>query len=167
MNSPTAAAKHSLRALARRWRHLDTEVRPPRRRPRRPHHPDVADTTKRIWHRSRPSRRRSSSCSATTPNRCRSEAASWEALRHLPHQDKPAGIASTGAGTDKPTQRSTESPSYECNSTNPPSTTSLAAPPKASPEKDIIRCLKRFLARDVYQHVMADHQTRQHTAPTP
>ena len=27
VNSPTAAAKHSLRALARRWRHLDTEVR--------------------------------------------------------------------------------------------------------------------------------------------
>ena len=27
MNSPTASAKHSLKALARRWRHLDTEVR--------------------------------------------------------------------------------------------------------------------------------------------
>ena len=27
MNSPTAAAKHSLRALARRWLPLDTEVR--------------------------------------------------------------------------------------------------------------------------------------------
>ena len=34
-------------------------------------------------------------------------------------------------------------------------------------KKDIIRCLKRFLAREVYQHVMADHRTRQHTAPTP
>ena len=31
MNSPTASAKHSLRALARRWRHLDTEVRHLRR----------------------------------------------------------------------------------------------------------------------------------------
>ena len=54
INTPTAAAKHSLKALARRWRHLDTEVRPPRRRPRRPHHPGVADTTRRIRHRSRP-----------------------------------------------------------------------------------------------------------------
>ncbi len=34
-------------------------------------------------------------------------------------------------------------------------------------KKDIIRCLKRFLAREVYQHVMADHRARQHTAPTP
>ena len=34
-------------------------------------------------------------------------------------------------------------------------------------KKDIIRCLKRFLAREVYQRVMADHQTRQRPAPTP
>ena len=31
-------------------------------------------------------------------------------------------------------------------------------------KKDIIRCLKRFLAREVYQRVMADHRTRN---PTP
>ena len=30
-------------------------------------------------------------------------------------------------------------------------------------KKDIIRCLKRFLAREIYQHVMADHRTRQPT----
>ena len=52
MNSPTASAKHSLKALARRWRHLDTEVRHLRRRARRPHRPGVADTTRRLWHRS-------------------------------------------------------------------------------------------------------------------
>ncbi len=33
MDSPTASAKHSLRALARRWSHLDTEVGHLRRRP--------------------------------------------------------------------------------------------------------------------------------------
>ena len=27
-------------------------------------------------------------------------------------------------------------------------------------KKDIIRCLKRFLARQVYQRVITDHQTR-------
>ena len=32
-------------------------------------------------------------------------------------------------------------------------------------KKDIIRCLKRFLAREVYQRVMTDHKTRQHTTP--
>ena len=34
-------------------------------------------------------------------------------------------------------------------------------------KKDIIRCLKRFLAREVYQRVMTDHRTRQPTIPTP
>ena len=34
-------------------------------------------------------------------------------------------------------------------------------------KKDIIRCLKRFLAREVYQRVMTDHKTRKHTTPTP
>ena len=34
-------------------------------------------------------------------------------------------------------------------------------------KKDIIRCLKRFLAREVYQRVMADYRTRQRPAPTP
>ena len=34
-------------------------------------------------------------------------------------------------------------------------------------KKDIIRCLKRFLAREAYQRVMTDHKTRQHTTPTP
>ena len=48
MNSPTASAKHSLKALARRWRHLDTEVRHLRRRARRPHRPGVADTARRL-----------------------------------------------------------------------------------------------------------------------
>jgi transposase len=28
-------------------------------------------------------------------------------------------------------------------------------------KRDIIRCLKRFLAREIYQRVMADHRARQ------
>ena len=27
-------------------------------------------------------------------------------------------------------------------------------------KRDLIRCLKRFLARDIYQRVMVDHQAR-------
>ena len=45
------------------------------------------------------------------PERIRSEAASCETLRHLPHprclQDKPTGTVSTEADTTKPTQRCT------------------------------------------------------------
>lgn len=32
-------------------------------------------------------------------------------------------------------------------------------------KKDIIRCLKRFLAREAYQRVMTDHRVRQGIAP--
>jgi hypothetical protein len=28
-------------------------------------------------------------------------------------------------------------------------------------KREIIRCLKRFLAREIYQHVMTDHRARQ------
>lgn len=31
-------------------------------------------------------------------------------------------------------------------------------------KRDIIRCLKRYLAREVYQRVMTDHRTRTRTA---
>jgi transposase len=33
-------------------------------------------------------------------------------------------------------------------------------------KKDIIRCLKRFLAREAYQRVMADHRARVRIAHT-
>lgn len=32
-------------------------------------------------------------------------------------------------------------------------------------KRDIIRCLKRYLAREVYQAVMTDHRARQATKP--
>ena len=31
----------------------------------------------------------------------------------------------------------------------------------AKPQKDIIRCLRRFVARDAYQRVVTDHRHRQ------
>ena len=34
-------------------------------------------------------------------------------------------------------------------------------------KKDIIRCLKRFLAREVYQRVMVDHRARLELVSTP
>ena len=138
MNSPTASAKHSLKALARRWRHLDTEVRHLRRRPRRPHHPGVTDTTKRIRHRSRPrggAPHRVRRQPRTDPLRSRIR----ETMRHLPHPsvvrtNQPAPPLPRRAPTSQrsplPTRHRTNA-----NFTNPPSTTSLDAPPKASPKK--------------------------------
>ena len=34
-------------------------------------------------------------------------------------------------------------------------------------KRDIIRCLKRFLAREVYQRVMTDHRARLDSQHTP
>ncbi len=72
-----------------------------RRRARRPHHPGVADTTRRLWHRSRPRRRSSSSCSATTPNGSAPKPHTPNSAAPVPsrpHQDRPAATVFYGGG---------------------------------------------------------------------
>ena len=158
---PHSLGEHSLRALARRWRHHDTEVRHLRRRPGRPHRPGVADAKRRIRHRSRPRRRSSSSLSATTPNES-AQRPPWRnsatPARSQHRQDKPAGTASTEAGTAKP---SGALPSRHRTNAFPPTHHRLRRTAEGLTKKDIIRCLKRFLAREVYQRVMTDHRARQ------
>ena len=34
-------------------------------------------------------------------------------------------------------------------------------------KKEIIRCLKRYLAREIYQRVLPDHRARQPLQPSP
>ena len=139
MNSPTASAKHSPKSVS-------TPLAPPRHRDGATYDAVLDDLTTQASPTLRnaygigaePGSRGSSSCSATTQNGSAPKPHSRNSAApapYLPHQGKPADIASTEAGTDKPTQPSTHSPSYECDSTNPPSTTSLAAPPKASQKK--------------------------------
>ena len=169
MNSPTAAAKHSLRALARRWRHLDTEVRS--------HDAVLDDLTAQasptlrdaygigadsaaellIVFGDNPERIRSEAAYAKLCGTCPIPASSGQTSRHRlyrgGHRQANAAlyrIAITRMRFHQPTidyvaRRTTEGLS----------------------KKDIIRCLKRFLAREVYQRVMADHRTRQRPAPAP
>ena len=84
MNSPTASAKHSPKSVSTPLAPPRHRGALPRRRPRRPHHPGIADTTKRIRHRSRlrsgdPHRVRRQPRADPLRSRIR------ETLRHLPH----------------------------------------------------------------------------------
>lgn len=169
MNSPTAAAKHSLKALARRWRHLDTEVRS--------HDAVLDDLTAQasptlrdaygigadsaaellIVFGDNPERIRSEAAYTKLCGTCPIPASSGQTSRHRlyrgGHRQANAALyplAIVRMRHHQPTidyvaRRTTEGLS----------------------KKDIIRCLKRFLAREVYQRVMADHPTRQRPAPTP
>ena len=89
-----------------------------------------------------------------------------EALRRvsdpgLVRDGPPAGTASIEAATDTPTPPSIEPSSSACGTISRPLITSHAARRTAEPSREIIRCLKRFLAREIYQRVMTDFRARQ------
>jgi len=167
MNSPTASAKHSLKALARRWLALDTEVCS--------HDAVLDDLTAQasptlrdaygigadsaaeflIVFGDNPERIRSEAAFAKLCGTCPIPASSGQTSRHRlyrgGHRQANAAlyrVVIVRMRFHQPTidyvaRRTTEGLS----------------------KKDIIRCLKRFLAREVYQRVMADHRTRQRPAP--
>ena len=167
MNNPTASAKHSLKALARRWMALDTEVSS--------HDAVLDDLTAQasptlrdaygigadsaaellIVFGDNPERIRSEAAFAKLCGTCPIPASSGQTSRHRlyrgGHRQANAGlyrVAIVRMRFHQPTidyvaRRTTEGLTKE----------------------DIIRCLKRFLARDVYQRVMTDHRTRQPAVP--
>ena len=137
LDTPTAAAKHTLRALARRWLALAEEIaarpapHPPHDRGgahalgglrcRRPHGRPDADHLRR---QPRPDSLRSRLC---------------EAVRGLSdpgfvRDDDRPGIVSIGAGTDKRTPPSIARSSSACGSTSRRSTTSPAGRLAAGPD---------------------------------
>ncbi|CAN5882412.1 hypothetical protein BH23ACT10_BH23ACT10_23700 [soil metagenome] len=134
---PHAAAKHALRALARRWRHLSTEIAdldghlddlvahaaPDGLLELHGVSTDVAPA--RCW-----------SQLATTPTGCAPMRRSPRSA--APHRSRrPPGrscdTASTAAATVPPTTRCGASCSCVCAGTNAPATTSHVAPPRARP----------------------------------
>ena len=169
INTPTASAKYSLKALARRWLHLDTEIRS--------HDTVLDDLTAQasptlrdgfgigadsaaellIVFGDNPERIRSEAAFAKLCGTCPIPASSGQTNRHRlyrgGHRQANAAlyrVAIVRMRFHQPTidyvaRRTTEGLS----------------------KKDIIRCLKRFLAREAYQRVMTDHKTRKHTTPHP
>ena len=163
VTSSTASAKHALRTLAKRYRALDTEIAD---------HDTILDDLTRS---NAPTLREALGIGADTaaevlivfgdnPDRVRSEAAFAKLCGTSPipassgltnrHQLSRAGHREANAALyrtvimrmrfhqptiDYVTRRSAEGLS----------------------KRDIIRCLKRYLAREVYQRVMTDHHARQ------
>jgi hypothetical protein len=64
---------------------------------------------------------------------------------------RPAATGSTAAATEARATPSTRSRSVDCAAIPAPAATSTDAPPRGLTKPEIIRCLKRYLAREIYQ----------------
>lgn len=172
IDSTTAAAKHSLRALARRWLTLDAEIRA--------HDAALDDLTVQASPTLREGYGIGSDTAAEilivlgdNPDRIHSEAAFAKLCGTCPipassgitnkhrlyrggHRQANAALYRTAIVRMRYHQPTID---YVARRTA-----------EGLSKKDIIRCLKRFLAREVYQRVMTDHRARQQltsTAPMP
>lgn len=166
IDTTTASAKHSLRALARRWLELDAEIRA---------HDAVLDD---LTAQASPTLRDGYGIGADTaaeilivfgdnPDRIRSEAAFAKLCGTCP-------IPASSGMTNK--HRLYRGGHRQANAAlyrtvivrmrfHQPTIDYVARrTAEGLTKKDIIRCLKRFLAREVYQRVMTDHRARQHRA---
>ena len=72
-----------------------------------------------------------------------------------------AGTACIGVATARSTPPSIEPPSPGCGSTSRPVDYVARRSADGRTEREIIRCRKRFLARELYQSVMTDFRMRQ------
>lgn len=162
IDTTTASAKHSLRALARRWLNLDAEIKD---------HDAVLDD---LTAQASPTLRDGYGIGADTaaeilivfgdnPERIRSEAAFAKLCGTCP-------IPASSGMTNKHRlyrggHRQANAALYRAAIVrmryHQPTIDYVARrTAEGLTKKDIIRCLKRFLAREAYQRVMTDHRAR-------
>ena len=165
LDTPTASAKHTLRALARRWNTLAEEIAA--------HDPHLA----RLTTDTSPTLREGFGVGADTaaellilfgdnPDRIRSEAAFAKLCGACPIP------ASSGRTTGR--HRLYRGGHRQANAAlhravivrmrfhQPTVDYVTRRTADGRTKRDIIRCLKRFLAREIYHRVMTDFRTRQH-----
>lgn len=162
IDSTTASAKHALRALARRWLDLDTEIRA---------HDAVLDP---LTAQASPTLRDGYGIGADTaaeilivlgdnPDRIRSEAAFAKLCGVCP---MPASSGMTNrhrlyrGGHRQANAALYRTVIVRMRFHQPTIDYVARRTAEGLTKKDIIRCLKRFLAREVYQRVMTDHRAR-------
>lgn len=167
VDSTTASAKHTLRALARRWLELDAEITShdavlddltaqasPTLRDRYGIGPDCAAEILIVFG-DNPDRIRSEAAFAKLCGTCPIPASSGMTNKHRlcrgGHRQANAALYRTVIVRMRFHQPTID---YVARRTA-----------EGLTKKDIIRCLKRFLAREVYQAVMTDHRARQGFAP--
>lgn len=167
VTSPTASAKHSLRTLAKRYQALDTEIR---------EHDTILDDLTRAH---APTLREGLGIGADTaaevlivfgdnPERVHSEAAFAKLCGTSP-------VPASSGMTNR--HRLSRAGHREANAAlyravivrmrfHQPTIEYVARrTAEGLSKRDIIRCLKRYLAREVYQAVMTDHRARQAIKP--
>lgn len=138
IETTTASAKHTLRALAKRWLFLNDEIGE--------HDKILRELTEAVaptlldgFGIGPDTAAEMLIVSGTTPNGCTLKQPSRSSagpVRSLPDRvSRTGGIASTAVVTDKPTQRSIGPRSCGCVSTSRRSTTSPAGPLKACPSE--------------------------------
>ena len=163
VTSPTASAKHSLRTLAKRYQALDTEIR---------EHDTILDDLTRAH---APTLREGLGIGADTaaevlivfgdnPERVHSEAAFAKLCGTSP-------VPASSGMTNR--HRLSRAGHREANAAlyravivrmrfHQPTIDYVARrTAEGLSKRDVIRCLKRYLAREVYQAVMTDHRARQ------
>ena len=163
LGSTTASAKHSLRALARRWLFLNDEVHD------HDHHLDqlTADTSPKL--------RDGFGIGADTaaemliifgdnPERIRSEAAFAKLCGVCPVPAS-SGMTTGRHRLSRGGHRQANSALYRSTIVrmryHQPTIDYVARrTAEGMPKREIIRCIKRFLAREIYQRVMTDHRAR-------
>lgn len=166
VSSPSASAKHSLRSLAKRFQVLEAEIR---------EHDTILDDLTR---RHSPTMREAIGIGADTaaemlivfgdnPDRIHSEAAFSKLCGASP-------IPASSGLTNR--HRLSRAGHREANAAlyravivrmrfHQPTITYVARrTAEGLSKRDIIRCLKRYLAREIYQAVMTDHRARQKMA---
>ena len=130
LTSPTASAKASLRALARRWLDLDAEIKGPRRSSRGNWSSNCApDAGQGAWHQGR-HRRGDADPRRRQPGADPLRGGAGQALRRLPDprlERQGHRHGSTAAVTGRPMPPFTAWSSCACAATSPRSTTSGAA----------------------------------------
>ena len=97
------------------------------------------------------SKHRSTSSSPTQPRSLSTYSPpSAEPAPSQHHQTKPSDTDPTEAATTNRTPHYTASSRSACDGTNPPATTSPDPLAEGKTKRETIRCLKRYLAREIY-----------------
>lgn len=163
IDNPTASAKHALRATARRWLDLAAEVRD---------HDSILD---RLTQETSPTLRDGFGIGADTaaemliifgdnPDRIRSEAAFAKLCGACP---VPASSGMTNrhrlswGGHRQANAAIYRTVIVRMQHHQPTIDYVARRTAEGLSKRDIIRCLKRFVAREIYQRVMIDHRRRQ------
>lgn len=165
--TPTASAKHTLRSLAKRWATLDAEISDHDKildNLTRAHSPTLrdgfgigADTAAEmlIVFGDNPERIRSEAAFAKLCGACPIPASSGVTNRHRLSR---AGHRHANAALYRAVIVRMRFHQPTIDYTRRRTKEGLS-------KRDIIRCLKRFLAREIYQRVMTDHRARQQAEP--